>query len=122
MGLGFVEACGGGGGGSQPPPTPAAVAPAITTQPANQTATAGQPATFSVVATGTGTLSYQWKRDGADIAGATASTYTTPVLAVGDSGKAYTVVVRDTAGQATTSAAAVLTVNAVAVAKVALTQ
>ena len=50
----------------------------ITTQPASQTVTAGQTATFSVTATGTAPLSYQWKKNGAAISGATASSYTTP--------------------------------------------
>jgi pectate lyase len=36
------------------------VPPAITVQPANLTATVGQTANFSVTATGTGPLSYQW--------------------------------------------------------------
>src|SRR5947209_11071705 len=44
----------------------AVVAPTITTQPANQTVTAGQTATFAVVAGGTAPLSYQWKKDGAN--------------------------------------------------------
>src|SRR5439155_1646557 len=57
---------------------PAPVAPAITTQPANQTVTAGQTATFTVVATGTAPLGYQWQKNGANIAGATAASYTTP--------------------------------------------
>src|SRR5207253_8151300 len=51
----------------------AAVAPTITTQPVNQTVTAGQTATFAVVASGTAPLSYQWKKNGASIAGATRS-------------------------------------------------
>jgi len=37
------------------------VAPSITTQPGSQTVTVGQTATFTVVATGTPPLSYQWK-------------------------------------------------------------
>ena len=41
--------------------TPAPVAPAITEQPADQTITAGQDASFSVTATGT-TLSYEWQQ------------------------------------------------------------
>src|SRR5215471_6940201 len=49
--------------------TGTAVAPAITTQPATQTVTAGQTATFTVTATGTAPLSYQWQKNGADIAG-----------------------------------------------------
>ena len=45
-----------------------AVAPAITSQPADQTAITGQTATFSVTATGT-SISYQWKKGGTDIPG-----------------------------------------------------
>src|SRR5439155_16624316 len=56
----------------------AAVAPAITTQPASQTVTAGQTGTFTVAATGTAPLSYQWQKNGASLAGATAASYTTP--------------------------------------------
>src|SRR5205085_12409204 len=40
-----------------------AVAPTITTQPANQTVTVGQTAAFNVVATGTAPLSYQWQKN-----------------------------------------------------------
>src|SRR6266446_5072713 len=43
----------------------AAVAPSITAQPASQTVTAGQTATFSVTASGTAPLTYQWKKNGA---------------------------------------------------------
>ena len=58
----------------------AAVAPTITTQPGNQTVTAGQTATFTVVATGTAPLSYQWQKSGVNIAGATSASYTTPEI------------------------------------------
>jgi beta-galactosidase len=88
---------------------PAAVA--ITTQPASQTAAVGQTATFSVVATGSPPLTYQWRRNGAAIAGATAAGYTTPVLAAADGGASYTVVVTNPVSS-TTSSAAVLTVTA----------
>src|SRR5205085_7228168 len=37
------------------------VAPTITTQPASQTVSAGQTATFTVTAAGTAPLSYQWQ-------------------------------------------------------------
>ncbi|MCE2646300.1 MAG: immunoglobulin domain-containing protein, partial [Burkholderiaceae bacterium] len=60
---------------SPPPPPPAAVAPSITAQPAAVSVTEGQTAAFSVTATGTAPLAYQWRRNGADIAGATAATY-----------------------------------------------
>src|SRR6266478_2199697 len=49
----------------------APVAPTIATQPANQTVTAGQTAAFTVVAAGTAPLSYQWQKNGVNIAGAT---------------------------------------------------
>ena len=52
--------------------------PAITTQPASLTVTEGQPAQFSVTANGTAPLSYQWKKDGADIPSANAATYSIP--------------------------------------------
>jgi hypothetical protein len=99
----------------------AAVAPTITTQPANQTVTAGQTATFTVVAGGTAPLSYQWQKNGASIAGATAASYTTPATTTTDSGSTLAVVVTNTAGTVT-SAAATLTVNAAAVAPTITTQ
>ena len=88
----------------------AAVAPTITTQPVNQTVTAGQTATFTVVAAGTAPLAYQWQKNGVNIAGATATSYTTPVTTTTDSGSTFRVVVTNTAGTVT-SAAATLTVN-----------
>jgi invasion protein IalB len=99
----------------------AAVAPTITTQPANQTVTAGQTATFTVVATGTAPLSYQWSKNGATVSGATSSTYTTPTTTTSDSGAQFTVLVSNSAGSVT-SAAATLTVNAAAVAPTITTQ
>jgi hypothetical protein len=89
---------------------PAPVAPTITTQPGNQTVTAGQTASFTVVASGTAPLAYQWQKNGANIAGATAASYTTPATTTSDSGSAFTVVVTNTAGTVTSSAAT-LTVN-----------
>src|SRR5262249_11946094 len=85
--------------------------PWITTQPASQTVTAGQTATFSVVAAGTAPLSYQWNKNGAAISGATSSSYTTPTT-ISDNGAQFTVLVSNPAGSVT-SAAAGLTVNAV---------
>src|SRR6266576_318230 len=99
----------------------AAVAPSITTQPASQTVTAGQTASFSVAAAGTAPLSYQWQKNGINIAGATAATYTTPATTTSDSGSTFRVLVSNTAGTAT-SGAATLTVNAAAVAPSITTQ
>src|SRR5712671_1889579 len=89
----------------------AVVAPTITAQPVNQTVTAGQTASFSVTATGTAPLSYQWQKNGVNIAGATSASYTTPATAISDNGATFGAVVSNTAGSVT-SAAATLTVNA----------
>src|SRR5436853_3258159 len=97
------------------------VAPSITTQPASQTVTAGQTATFTVVATGTALLNYQWRKSGTAISGATAPTYTTPATTSADSGSQFTVVVSNTAGTVTSNTAT-LTVSAAAVAPSITTQ
>ncbi len=55
-----------------------AAAPVVTTQPANQTVSLGRQATFVVAASGSAPLTYQWRRNGAAISGATAASYTTP--------------------------------------------
>lgn len=88
----------------------ATTAPAITTQPANQSVTAGQTATFSVVASGTAPLTYQWQKNGSAITGATAASYTTPVTTTADSGELFRVVVGNSAGNVTSNSAT-LTVN-----------
>jgi putative Ig domain-containing protein/Ig-like domain-containing protein len=90
---------------------PAPVAPSITTQPSNQTVTAGQTATFSIVATGTAPLSYQWRRNGANIGGATSASYSTPATTTADSGSTFSVVVANSGGSVTSNSAT-LTVNA----------
>ena len=86
-------------------------APTITTEPASSTVTAGHTASFSVVASGTAPLTYQWRQNGTAIGGATSSSYTTPATTTSESGAQFTVVVSNGAGRVTSSAA-VLTVNA----------
>jgi len=81
------------------------VPPSITTQPASRTVNAGQTASFTVAATGTGTLTYQWKKNGAAISGATSSSYTTPATVASDNGASFTVTVIGTAGNVTSNAA-----------------
>ena len=88
-------------------------APTITTQPQNQTVVAGQSATFAVSAGGTAPLSYQWQKNGVNIAGATSANYATPATATTDNGLAFRVLVSNAGGTATSSAAT-LTVSAVA--------
>jgi MYXO-CTERM domain-containing protein len=85
-------------------------APSITTQPANQTVTAGQTATFSVTASGTGPLQYQWTKNGTNIAGATSASYTTPATTNADNGAVFRVTVTNAQGSVL-SAAASLIVN-----------
>jgi hypothetical protein len=85
--------------------TASPVAPAITTQPANKTVTAGQTAAFSVTASGTTPLTYQWQKNNANISGATAATYTTPATTLAMSGSTYRCVVTNSAGSATSNPA-----------------
>jgi len=85
--------------------TASVVAPAITTQPASSTVTAGQSANFSIATTGTAPLTYQWQKNGAAISGATSSTYSTPVTTTADNGAQFTAVVSNSAGTITSSAA-----------------
>ena len=89
---------------------PAPAPPSITTQPTNVTVTAPNAANFSVVATGDAPLSYQWRRNGVDIVGATSSSYTLDPTALEDSGAHFSVVVSNAVGTAT-SASVTLTVN-----------
>lgn len=90
----------------------ASLPPTITTQPSNQSVSVGQTATFSVIATGQGTLTYQWKKDGVDISGATSASYTTPVLVLADNASTYSVKVSDSTSASVTSTSATLTVLA----------
>ncbi len=101
--------------------TAMAVAPAITSPPIAQSVLIGQTATFSVVASGTAPLSYQWQKNGAAISGATAFSYTTPAEIASDNGAQFTVVVSNAAGNVTSSSA-VLTVTAAPVAPSITTQ
>jgi Beta-propeller repeat len=91
--------------------TAALVAPSITTGPASATATVGAAATFRVVATGSAPLSYQWRRNGVAIAGATGASYTTPPTASSDDGARYGVVVSNGTPPDATSGEATLTVQ-----------
>src|SRR5437588_767675 len=98
-----------------------AVMPSISTQPTNQMVTPGQEATFTVAATGTAPLSYQWQKNGTAISGATAASYTTPATTSADNGAQFVVVVSNSAGSVTSSVAT-LTVNASATAPTITTQ
>lgn len=88
-------------------------APTITGSPQGATINEGQSASFSVAVIGAAPLTYQWRRNGTPITGATAAGYTTPALAATDSGALYSVVVSNSAGSAT-SASAMVTVMSTA--------
>ena len=94
-------------GGGTPP-----IAPSITTQPANQSVTIGQTAMFTVAASGTAPLTYQWQKNNTNISGATSSTYTTPATTQSDNTATFRVIVSNSAGNATSNNAT-LTVNPV---------
>ncbi|HVU24146.1 MAG TPA: chitobiase/beta-hexosaminidase C-terminal domain-containing protein [Opitutus sp.] len=93
-----------GFGPAESPREAAATPPAITTQPAAQTATVGDPVTFNVVATGDPAPAYQWQKDGTAIPDATGATLTLDHVTTADAGD-YTVVVSNSAGSATSDGA-----------------
>lgn len=84
-------------------------APTITTQPTDKTVTIGGTTSLTVVATGTGTLSYQWYSNTTDSnsggtiisSKATSSTYVVPTAAVGET--YYYCVVTNTINASSTS-------------------
>jgi hypothetical protein len=95
--------------------TSAATAPSITVQPSNATVAVGKTATFSVTATGTAPLSYQWRKSGTAISGATSASYTTPATTAADNGSSFTVVVGNGAGSVTSSAATLTVITSPAI-------
>jgi glucose/arabinose dehydrogenase len=80
-------------------------APGIVVHPADQTVQAGENATFSVVASGAEPLSYQWQRDGTDIAGATAPQHTIFSVTSADDGASFRCRVTNSQGSVTSNAA-----------------
>ncbi|MEK7653301.1 MAG: immunoglobulin domain-containing protein [Patescibacteria group bacterium] len=84
------------------------VKPTITTHPVSQIVAQGASVTFSVVATGTLPLVYQWKKDGANV-GANSPDLVIASVANADAGS-YTCIVSNLAGSATSNAA-ILTVT-----------
>ena len=68
-------------------------APSITQQPSSQTVSAGSSVTFTVGASGTPPLSYQWQRNHVNIPGATSSGYTIASVSGADNGALFRCVV-----------------------------
>jgi hypothetical protein len=84
--------------------------PVIAAQPRSQAVSAGSAVTLSVSATSALPLTYQWKRNGVDIPGATTAVLGIPRMQASEAGN-YTVVVSTSAGSVT-SAVATLTLGA----------
>ena len=80
------------------------VAPTITAQPQSLVVNKGENATFSVGATGTGVLAYQWLFNGAKLAGSTNSIYIQTNVQTSVTGN-YSVIVTNIAGSVTSSVA-----------------
>jgi glucose/arabinose dehydrogenase len=72
--------------------------PVISTQPQSQLISVGYPATFSVVASGSAPYGYQWRRNGLDIVGATASSYKFATT-LADDGARFRVLVNNAYGR-----------------------
>jgi hypothetical protein len=81
-----------------------ATGPIITSQPAARSVVTGGSTTFSVGATGAPTPGYQWRRNGANIAGANGATYTLTNVQASDAAN-YDVVISNSAGNVTSSPA-----------------
>jgi len=86
--------------------------PTIATQPVDQAVIGGQPVSFTVAATGAAPLSYQWKKNGMNIAGATAPSFIMPAAITADSGASLMVVVTDGAGSVTSNRATLIVTSA----------
>lgn len=100
--------------------TPAVVAPVITMQPQDAVAVEGGSVSFTVTATGTGPLSYQWRKNGEAMPGATKSNLNLSGVQPLDSG-GYSVTIFNSAGQVTTASASLL-VQTISTLPVILTQ
>ncbi len=83
----------------------ASTPPTITDHPDSQLKAVGQSVTFSMSASGTPPLSYQWQRNGVNITGATASSYTIASVTLADNGATFRAVVTNPFGSATSNSA-----------------
>src|SRR5262249_32611864 len=72
--------------------------PMISAQPIGVAVAAGATVQLSVGASGVGPITYQWRKNGANIAGATDAMYTTPPLTILDNGNVYSVLVSNGGG------------------------
>jgi hypothetical protein len=87
------------------------VSPTISGQPSSQTIAVGQPALFTVAASGSAPLSYQWMKNGVAIPGATQDSYVTPATSSNDSDSAFSVTVSNNFGILTSTPASLTVSN-----------
>jgi glucose/arabinose dehydrogenase len=79
--------------------------PAITVQPVSKLVTVGEAVSFSVSASGTSPLSYQWQRNGANISGATGTSYSIAAAQLADNGATFRCRVTNAYGNVTSNSA-----------------
>ncbi|MGC3996605.1 MAG: carbohydrate-binding domain-containing protein [Anaeromyxobacter sp.] len=108
LAAGAATGCGGSTGGSADDDTGGTdtTAPSIVTQPQSTSAVVGGGFTLAVTAQGSGTLAYQWFKDGAQLEGATDATHVVASATTADAGS-YHVVVSSGYGTVTSAAAVV---------------
>lgn len=85
--------------------------PTITQHPTNVTAPSGGTAIFTVAASGSQPLTYQWQRNGNNIMGATSSTLTVNPVQLNDNGSQYRAIVSNSFGNVATNAATLNVTN-----------
>ena len=86
-------------------------APTITTQPEDQRVATGESPELSVEVNGAPPFTYQWRRNGTPIPGATGASYRLPTATLADDGALFSVMVRNAAGRVTSRAARLTVVN-----------
>ncbi len=87
------------------------LAPAISDAPKSLIVGIGKSATFTVVASGGLPLNYQWQKNGVNISGATAASYTLPSPQLADNNTQYLAIVQNTFGTSTSTAATLTVVD-----------
>jgi len=85
-------------------------APVITTQPVNESVAQGQNVTFNVSVSGATPLTFQWKKNGTDISGTNASSYTISNVQASHAGQ-YSVKVTNNYGNVTSNQATLTVTN-----------
>jgi hypothetical protein len=88
-----------------------ATAPSITMHPTDQVVAVGQSATFTVGASGTPPLNYQWQRNGSDISGANSTSYTIASVSQSDDGAMFRCRVSNAYGTVTSNPAQLIIDN-----------